>query len=217
VDLYFGRVLGFNTVNVTAVAVAEVGALNGVGKLKPWAIPDYGYEDSLGVQVVLKAGALGAPGTNAGFFYPVDFPPLNRGTPITGGSQYEVNIINGSPDPIWVGDILQVEPGNMVGPTAHGIDDIIAMDPSAYWDQSGNIVADSDYPGYSSPRIVKIPFYDPDYAPDSGRNTVEVIRLGAFFLEGVQGRNVMGRFIEITSPGFWGNTSSSLKGIKLVQ
>jgi hypothetical protein len=214
-DLYFGRVLGLNTINITAVAVAEVGSLNGVGKLKPWAIPDLNYP--LGEPVVLKAGELGAPGTDAGFFYPVDFPPLNRGTPITGGSVYEENIVNGSADPIWIGDELQVEPGNQVGPTAHGIQVLMDMDPNAYWDNSSNIVVDSDYPGYSSPRIVKIPFYDPNYPPDSGRNTVEVIRLGAFFLEGVQGRNVYGRFIEITAPGYWGSTYTSLYGIKLVE
>ena len=32
------------------------------------------------------------------------------------------------------GDLLLMEPGNMVGPTTQGIEDLIAQDPDAYWD-----------------------------------------------------------------------------------
>lgn len=220
-DLYFGGILGISTLNINAVAVAQLGILDGVGGLKPWAIPDLNF--TLGDQAILKAGELGAPGTSSGFFYPVNFPPLNRGTPISGASQYSDNIINGAKDPIFVGDILVVEPGNMIGPTMQGIRSLIDMDPTAYW-QSDNLyesnngyVAGSAYEGFSSPRIVKICFYDPNYPPDSGRNTVQVIRLGAFFLEGYSGRNVIGRFMEITSPGFWGGSPSFIKSVKLIQ
>lgn len=219
-DLYFGGILGIDMLTIQAVAIAQIGILDGVGGVKPWAIPDLNF--TLGEQVLLKAGELGAPGTSSGFFYPVDFPPLNRGTPITGASEYSDNIINGAEDPIFVGDILLVEPGNMIGPTAHGIGSLIDMDPTAYWqfddsyESNSGYVAGSAYEGYSSPRIVKVPFYDPNYPPDSGKNTVEVIRLGAFFLEGISGRNVMGRFIEITAPGFWGGSASFIKGVKLI-
>ena len=219
-DLYFGGILGIHMLTIQAIAIAQIGILDGVGGLKPWAIPDLNF--TLGEQVLLKAGELGAPGTSSGFFYPVDFPPLNRGTPITGASEYGENIINGAEDPIFVGDILVVEPGNMIGPTAAGVRALIDMDPTAYWQtdpdygDNGGYVAGSDFEGFSSPRIVKIPFYDPNYPPDSGKNTVEVIRLGAFFLEGVSGRNVMGRFIEITAPGFWGDSASFIMGVKLI-
>ena len=50
------------------------------------------------------------------------------------------------------------EPGNMVGPTTQGIDDLIAQDPTAYWDEDTNSV-DSPY-GTGSPRIFPIPLYD---------------------------------------------------------
>ena len=30
--------------------------------------------------------------------------------------------------------LMTPEPGNMVGPTTQGIDDLIAQDPDAYWD-----------------------------------------------------------------------------------
>ena len=35
---------------------------------------------------------------------------------------------------VHMGDPIVAEPGNMVGPTNHGVDDLIARDPNAYWD-----------------------------------------------------------------------------------
>jgi hypothetical protein len=210
-NLYFARVLGMNTANITAAAVAEIASLGGTGDLKPWAIPDLEY--TLGDPVTLKAGELGAPGTSSGFFYPVDFPPLNRGTPVGGAQAYGENILYGAQDEVFVGDELLVEPGNMIGPTAHATHELISQDPNAYW--GGESVDGSAYPGFSSPRIIKIPFYDPNLAPDSGRNTIIIVRLGAFFIEGFRGRNLIGRFIEITTPGTSGGPSF-LQGISLV-
>jgi hypothetical protein len=212
VDLYFARVFGMRSADITATAVAGLTGLRKTGEVKPWAIPDLNYV--LGEQVTIKAGELGAEAAPAGFFYPVDFPPLNKGTPITGGSAYSDNIIAGSSVSIEIGDELQVEPGNNVGPTMQGINDLIAMDPTAYW--AGDHVAGSIYIEYSSPRICKVPFYDVNFPPDSGRNTVIVIRLGAFFLEGTQGNNVIGRFISVCAKGEGGSNTSDLKMVQLV-
>jgi hypothetical protein len=213
INLYFARIFGIQTADITATATAALEGLAGTGDIKPWAIPDLDYV--LGEPVILKTGTLGAPGTEPSFFYPVDFPPANRGRPIRGARQYGQNIIDGSDGPIFIGDELQVEPGNMVGPTANGVNELIAMDPTAYWD--GDEVAGSVYPDFTSPRICKIPFFDVDQTPNPGRNSVIVIRLGAFFLEGVQQRDVYGRFIEITTGGFWGGGSSDLLGVRLVE
>ena len=178
-----------------------------------WAVPDFGWP--LGQPVVLKAGSLGAPATDPSFFYPVDFPPLNRGTPIPGAQEYLNNIINGAGSPIYINDILQVEPGNMIGPTNQGVNALMSMDPGARW--NGSEVVNSAYPGFSSPRILKVPLYDPNYAPDSGRNTVQIIGLAAFFLQGMQGKDVMGVFLEMTTSGSFGNGYSFLRGVRLVQ
>ena len=32
---------------------------------------------------------------------------------------------------VRIGDVLQIEPGNMVGPTKQGVDELIGMDPHA--------------------------------------------------------------------------------------
>jgi len=215
VNLFFARVIGFDNALISAEAVAEIGKLVGTGDLKPWAIPD--MEWPIGTPVLIKSGELGAEGTSSGFFYPVDYPPLNRGTPEVGAQVYEEKIVNGAGCDVYIDDILQVEPGNQIGPTAQGVRALIDMDPDAYWD--GNNVADSAFPGFSSPRIIKVPLYDNNLAPDSGRNTVTVVGLGAFFLMGIQGRNVQGVFLEITTSGQGasGNINSTLNGVRLIK
>jgi Flp pilus assembly protein TadG len=214
INLNFAGVIGMPTANISAVAVAENGTIVETKDIKPWAVPK--FEWILGDPVVIKSGVIGAPATNPGYFYPVDFPPLNRGTPIAGAQEYENNIINGSSSEIAIGDILQVEPGNMVGPTQQGVEYLISQDPNVYWNGSCVVNSNGD-PVYSSPRIIKLPLYDRNDPPDSGRNTVEIIGLAAFFIEDVQGRDVIGRFIEITTNGTLGNGYSLLKGVKLVQ
>jgi len=213
INLNFAGVIGLPTANISAVAAAEIGTIVGTGGLKPWAVPDFGW--SVGEEVVIKSGVLGAPATNPGYFYPVNFPPLNRGTPVPGAQEYESNIVNGADSEIYINDILQVEPGNMVGPTQQGVNYLIDQDPNAYWDGSG--VANSAFPGYSSPRIIKVPLYDHNLAPDSGRNTVVIVGLAAFFVIDMRGRDVIGVFLEMTTGGTFGNGFSLLKGVKLVQ
>ena len=212
VNLFFARVVGLNSAPVSAVAVAELGTIVGTKGMRPWGIPDLGW--TKGSYAVLKAGRLGAPATNPSFYYCIDFPPLNRGTPITGGSAYRYNIAYGSQSEVGIGDIIQVEPGNMTGPTMQGVNDLIAMDPGAYW--NGQELVGSAYPGTSSPRVVKIPFYDPNDPPTSGRNTIGVIGLGSFLLVGTHGDDIIGVFVEKMTSGTFGNGNSLLKGTKLV-
>jgi hypothetical protein len=212
VPLFFSRIVGIETAQVSAVAMAEMAPLVGTNGQRPWGIPDMSY--SHGECVVIKSGQLGAPATNPSFYYPIDFPALNKGNPESGASIYVENIIYGSPYLVEIGDVLQVEPGNMVGPTRQGINELIAMDPAAYWD--GNCVANSAYPGTSSPRIVKIPFYDPNDPPSSGRNSITVVGLGAFFVQEMQGKDVIGVFMNKVTHGKFGQGHSMLKGLRLV-
>ena len=214
VDLNFASVIGMNTVNVEAVAEAEIGRIIGTRGMRPWAIPDMDW--TIGTPVMLKSGTLGAPSTSPGHFYPIDFPPLNKGTPITGAKAYEDNIAWGSKDFVEIGDQLQVEPGNQIGPTKHGSNQLIAQDPYAYYDEGSGTIQGSQFPGNSSPRTVKVPLYDPDYPPDSGRNYLDVIGLASFFVVGLQGNDVIGIFLEITTPGKFGEGNTTLRGTRLV-
>jgi hypothetical protein len=148
----------------------------------------------------------------------VDFPPLNKGTPLTGADVYNENILTGSEGLIEIGDQLQIEPGNMQGPTKAGVADLIALDPFATWNVATGEIDGSWFTGFTSPRVCKISLYDPALPPDVGRNYVTVVRLGAFFLEDIRPNgDVIGRFIEITTGGVWGPGDSDLYGVKLVQ
>jgi Flp pilus assembly protein TadG len=244
VRTYFVRVLvpGSKTADMTAVAAAQAFDVCGSKCIKPWAIPDQwvdgdsdgvcdpgeydpdvtGYQAprDVGERVVLKVG-LPQDTDASGIFYPVDFPPIDKFPnvkPFTGSDNYREWIAGCSPWLIEPGDSLQLEPGRMVGPTRQGMDDLIAQDPGAYWDTSTKSVANSAFA--LSPRIGLVPFFDPTLPPTSGRKNVKVVKLGAFFIESMDGQNVTGRFMQITTAGVpCGNGlgNSLVKGIALIE
>ncbi|MBN1781044.1 Tad domain-containing protein [bacterium] len=216
VPMNFASVLGVPAASITVTAVAEIGTITGTKGLKPWGIPDVNYNP--GDVVCIKAGSIGMPSTPNSYFYPVDFPPLNRGVPEPGAAVYRENIIRGS-DYVAVGDIIQVEPGNMVGPTKQGVDNLISRDAGAYWDPDVGVVNSSHGPDgtSASPRVIIIPMYDKDDPPNSGRSTITVSRLGGFFVTGFVGKDLYGVFMEIVDHGTFGGGSSMIKGVRLIQ
>jgi len=117
----------------------------------------------------------------------------------TGGSAYEWNIANCNTTMMGWGDLLLMEPGNMVGPTVAGMDDLMARDPNAYWDDSENRPVSDLHP---SPRVVVIPVYDPVYYDTgklNGRTAdLKVANYIGFFIEGKQGNNVYGRITPVS-------------------
>ncbi len=117
----------------------------------------------------------------------------------TGADDYRNNISGCNTTAVQYGQIITQEPGNMVGPTNQGIDDLIAQDPNAYWDTSCNCVRGSAF-NYS-PRIFPIPLYDPDYYQGgitNGRNaTLRVANIMGFFVVSRNGNNVSGRITPI--------------------
>ncbi|MFH1755411.1 MAG: pilus assembly protein TadG-related protein [Candidatus Latescibacterota bacterium] len=242
---YFRKVISpFTTADVAAVAAAKVYDVCGGRCLKPWSIPDrwddannngeydegeyydpnvtgYAVPIDVGVSLVLKVGnphQTIAPGV----FYPVNFPPLDDesgDSPLPGASWYETWIAECEPYTVEPGDRLQIEPGNMVGPTRHGLEKLIAQDPAAAWDPVSKKIIGSAFG--LSPRVGLIPFFDPTQPPTSGRNYITVIKLGAFFIESLgPGGQVNGRFIQITKQGTpcpGGTASSFIKSIVLVE
>jgi hypothetical protein len=118
---------------------------------------------------------------------------------VTGGSEYQWNITNCNTTMMGFGDLLLMEPGNMVGPTSDGIDELIAKDPGAYWDRTLNKPVSTKSP---SPRVVRIPVYDPVYYDTgklNGRYTdLKVANYLGFFITGRSGNSVYGRITPVT-------------------
>ena len=152
----------------------------------------------LGQLLTLKANNASSP--HPGLYYAIDLPPVNKGTPIVGSTQYSDNIAHCNPTQIEKGDELQLEPGNMVGPTNLGMRDLIALDPGAYWDNATQSVKGSAFA--LSPRIVLLSMYDPRIQPSPGRHTVFVTRVVAFFMESMTGNaEVRCRLLKALAPG----------------
>jgi Flp pilus assembly protein TadG len=164
------------------------------------ASPGTGFtlQEDLGLMVELKAGGPQdaiAPGN----YYPVRLPMPN-GSFANGGDDYRWSIANCNGVPMEIGDTLQNEPGNMVGPTKQGLEDLIALDPNATWDPTEKQVANSCAQGTPScgprsPRTVAIPVFDTRAFYDgkiNGLVTLQIVNILGFFVDQMQGNTVRG-------------------------
>lgn len=153
-----------------------------------------------------------------GDFGAVDLPPATRadgtsGTPITGATAYQQNIEGqdkaGNPLcwAVGVGDELETETGNMVGPTNKGITDALctATDPS--FDCVG---ADGKNP------IIKSAFFIPD-GKTKGRTSVIVTAIGSFKLTKWDGNQLTGIFVPAQDKGPVGPGNTTLQRVVLVK
>jgi hypothetical protein len=115
-----------------------------------------------------------------------------------GGDFYRDNIANCNQARFGYKSPMNPEPGNMMGPTVDGIDDLLAKDPHARWDDGKKKVVTDQNP---SPRIFPIPLYDPEFYADgkaNGRNaSLRMANWVGFFVEGRDGNNVFGRIVPI--------------------
>jgi hypothetical protein len=205
---------GFDIVDKKGKPVANPDVY--IGPEDPVNYTGYNAERDKGLLILLKAdnGSKIAPS----FYYPWDMPE-NGG----GASDYRWNIGNCNTTIMAFGQTFTAKPGNMVGPTRQGMDDLINKDPGAYWDTSKNEVHSSKNP---SPRIVAIPLFDPVYYEEgkhNGRNaSLKFVNYLGFFIERMQGNEVVGRITPIgglrMGAGFGPAPAAAFpKSIRLVQ
>ena len=225
-----GRFFGVSQVDVLATATAEAAPANAETCLKPFTIPDkfidnhdpggwtpnsdfnpatdvyIGPSDPVnytgfngtrdkGLEMTLKANNTSKAVSS--YYNPYDLPGS------IGAADYRNNIATCNPAKVHPNDILPPENGNMVGPTAQGMADLIAQDPNAYWDTSCQCVQGSAFPFGRSPREVVIPVFDPlafANGASSGKNIVQdFTNFIGFFIEPLTGAGeVKGRIIPIS-------------------
>jgi hypothetical protein len=151
----------------------------------------YNAERDKGTELVIRAGTGNNIQPSCYFSYAMGGD--------TGGAEYRWNIANCNTTMMGWGDLLLMEPGNMVGPTNDGVDDLIAKDPGAYWDTVLSKPVSTMSP---SPRVVAIPLYDPVYYDTgklNGRTAdLKVTQYMGFFVERREGNTVYGRITPIT-------------------
>jgi hypothetical protein len=165
--------------------------------------------DDYGLELTIKHGTPG-DAMQPGWFYPVVINP-DEGP---GGNNYRENIASCDPTVIEAGDVLTMEPGNMIGPTRQGMADLIALDPNADWAQDEN----GDWgvqggcmslqsPCALSPRVVAIPVFNPDtwdQEQSQGRSTVVVTRVIGMFIDRMQGNDAIGYLMPYPSAPYGG-------------
>ena len=144
-----------------------------------------------GMRITLKAN--NETKMNPSFYYPWDMQGQDMGA-----DDYRWNIGHCNVQVMGFGEIFDTKPGNMVGPTSQGMDDLIARDPTAYWNESTNEPVSQMKP---SPRVVAIPLFDPVYYAEgkqTGRKaSMRFVNYLGFFIESMQGNEVTGRITPI--------------------
>ncbi len=150
----------------------------------------------LGTEITLKVGDP-QDAIRPGWFFPVALS-LNPG-----GNEYRNNI-TGCVGQRWkIGDLIPVEPGNMIGPTSQGTGDLIALDPNATWNSGTKSIdggcMNANPPTCAlSPRVVAIPIFDLDVYEQGrtgGRIDIKIVNILGFFVDRMNGNDVVGYLI----------------------
>ncbi len=228
---FFARALGLNSVNIGARAVAEA-SQNAVASFfaKPWFIP-YTVVSDLSP---CEACALGEVLISNGVVTPYGAAQIEGGLPFTikpnnptgalapgqfyavrmldsaGGKDYRTNISTCSPEVLTCLDTYGLEPGNMIGPTLQGVNDLIGS-PSDLFLAMGQYLDSGGNTSDTSRSLVVSPLWDicalagfcPDNKlPDGGANAeISVAGFALIFLDGVQGNNVVAHLLGVFGCG----------------
>ena len=198
VNFFFAPLIGIDSAEVGATATAVVGSLVATDGLVPFGlvIPEGGFQFGQTYDIKLGHGEGG------------NYNALALGG--NGANSYSSNIANGTPDSFAVGDTIDMEPGNMVGPTVTGLTQRIGADPNYSWtdlvNPDGTLNGIDDH----NPRIIVIPVVT---EPQPGRSNVTITGFAMFYVEGPPsdwgGGELTGAFINTVIEGQLGPLSSN--------
>ncbi|MFC4767937.1 TadE/TadG family type IV pilus assembly protein [Effusibacillus consociatus] len=184
-QLIFGRAVGIPDPPVGAAAKVQLRPLTSATGVIPLGV-DSSRSLSFGDPVVMKAGE-----ATVG-----NFGALVLTGP--GASNYQKDLQNGFQNELSIGNILDTQTGNLVGPTKKAMQDRIDRCPyhgsATYY----------DYPK-DCPLVVLIPVYKPVVIDQNQVKRIEVVGFASFFLEKVgsskDSAEVIGRFIQTAYSG----------------
>jgi hypothetical protein len=94
---------------------------------------------------------------------------------------------------VSVGDSVDIEPGNMVGPTRQAFEDLINLDPTAVYNPATGDIDNSAYGDHwrDSPRVVPLGLFDPNLIEgiNGGSTPIVFNNFALFFVEGFDTEN----------------------------
>lgn len=158
------------------------------------------YDDDFGRPLLVKEGDAKQTLVSS-WYFPWDIPRVD-GDPPVGADRYRWNIANCNTSVVQLGEEYMFENGGMQGPTKQGIEALIAKDKDAVFDVSADSVIHSAYrPWKSSPRVVKIPLFDPTRELQPGKKPIVFNNFTDFWIDGMQGKDVIGRFLYASGLG----------------
>jgi hypothetical protein len=198
--LYFARVMGKDSSEVVAAATAIVASPEGLSGIVPWGVQEGMWEP--GEEVVLKYGAI--PGS--GGEWSGNFQALALDKP--GANEYRDNIKYGCDTVLSVGDIVDTQTGNVVGPTDKGADFRIYNLPN-YAKDSFEDLTKFENGAYSlavpDSQFVMVPVI-PELTYATGKTEVEILYFVPFIITEIINMNgdpeygngvaILGRFLD---------------------
>lgn len=196
VPTLLAKVLGITSETVSADATARLFSPQSVVGAVPLSIKMQNFV--FGQQYQLKS----APSDGeSGWYGPIRLDGQ-------GANVYQDELTNGCNKPLEVGQIVEVEHGNMSGPTQKGLEDRLALDtrvPTNTFESHDN----------DAPEIVYIPVVEVISLLENSIHEVKILGFAAFFVEDVTGTGndsiITGRFLKtIVSHG---SESSSLNDL----
>lgn len=140
----------------------------------------------------------------------------------SGALDFQENITECDASKMVIGNALTIEPAATANDSVVAATELIAEDPSAYWNAAANKVVSTLNP---SPRVVVIPLYDPLYF-DQGKKVGNFtqLRISNFiglFIDHLEGNNLVGRITPVaglTDPsGAAAPVGSFPRAVRLVQ
>ncbi|NLI93720.1 MAG: hypothetical protein GX434_16475 [Peptococcaceae bacterium] len=181
VPLYLARFFGITSKKVSASSKAAVLSAHSIKGVAPLSITmrDFVY----GQEYTLKNAP---PAGESGWYGPVRLDGQ-------GASTYEDALKNGCTSPLSIGQVLQIEHGNMSGPTRRGLKDRLESDTRV----PKNTFENHDS---NAPEIVYIPVVEIITRDSTSIQEVKILGFAAFFIENLtQNGNdcfITGRFLQ---------------------
>lgn len=174
--------------HIRAHAVADTTGANATDCIRPWFLPDYGYQ---------VPADLGREVTFHNYTSPSGYGQLDVGS---GGSAIREAIKYCASGTYSIGQVVETKPGGTAGPERQGIDAVLDWDPAAEWDDDTKTVVNScadtnscscdgapcPNGGRVSPRIAIVPICSPSEAdcvaggPNDG--TITITNFLSFFI-----------------------------------
>jgi hypothetical protein len=173
----------------------------------------------LGTQFTVKTGSP-QQALSPGTFYPIELP--NDSGQDQGGNIYRQNIASCAYSGlIGCKEWYSVKPGDMIGPTKQGVEDLIGKPPRDTFLGVGRYQLEDGTVSDISGALVIAPIWDTctmagfcptGNFPNGTQPQVQVIGFALLFMEKIQGNNVIARLINIAPCGAGGGGGGGAGG-----